>query len=126
MEEGNIKKILIVENDRALQVALRDFLINKGYEVTATVSGEEGLETAKEQKSDLIILDLMLGQMTGIDVLREIRSYEGWGQNVSIIVLTGLTYLTELDEVKELSTKFIPKSDFDMNSLATDIKKLIG
>ena len=119
------QKILVVENDRALSTALRDTLTTQGYEVIVTASGEKGLETAKQEHPDLIILDLMLEQLTGIDVLREIRKDKEWGNQVKIIVLSGLTYLTNMDEVKKLSTQFVPKSNFEMESLTALIKKLL-
>lgn len=119
-------KILVVENDRTLSTALKDTLTTQGYEVTVATSGEKGLETAKLEQPDLIILDLMLEQLTGIDVLREIRKDKKWGSRVIIIVLSGLTYLTNMEEVKKLSTRFVPKSDFKMDSLTDLIKKLLA
>lgn len=119
-------KILIIENDRTLSTALRDFLTAQGYEVKVAASGEKGLEIAKQEQPDLIILDLMLEQLTGIDVLREIRQDKEWGKQVIVIVLSGLTYLTNMEEIKDLSTKFVPKSDFKMNALADLIKKLLA
>lgn len=119
-------KILVVENDRTLSVALRDSLTAQGYEVMVAVSGEEGLKVARQEQPDLIILDLMLEQLTGIDVLREIRKDKGWGTQVKIIVLSGLTYINDMEEMKELSTRFVPKSDFEMGALIDLIKKLLA
>ena len=118
-------KILVIENDRTLSTALRDTFTTQGYEVVVAASGEKGLEVAKQEQPDLIILDLMLEQLTGIDVLREIRKDKEWGSQVIIIVLSGLTYLTNMEEVKKLSTRFVPKSDFKMDALADLIKKLL-
>lgn len=120
------QKILIIENDRTLATALRDTLTAQNYEVTVTASGEEGLKTAKQEQPNLIILDLMLEQLTGIDVLREIRKDKEWGSEVKIIVLSGLTYLTNMKEVKKLSTRFVPKSDFKMESLTDLIKNQLA
>lgn len=119
-------KILVVENDRTLSVALRDSLTAQGYEVMVAVSGEEGLKVARQEQPDLIILDLMLEQLTGIDVLREIRKDKGWGTQVKIVVLSGLTYINDMEEMKELSTRFVPKSDFEMGALIDLIKKLLA
>jgi DNA-binding response OmpR family regulator len=125
MNDKKTHKILVVENDRTLSAALRDTLSAEGYEVTVTASGEEGLEIAEKERPDLMILDLMLEQITGIDVLIKIREDKEWGDKIKIIVLTGVTYLTNMEEVKRLSTKFISKSDFEMSALIDQIKKLL-
>ncbi len=67
------RKVLIVEDDRAIAELERDFLEANGYEVTLRADGRQALEEALEQEYDLIILDVMLPGMDGFDILRRIR-----------------------------------------------------
>ncbi len=67
------RKVLIVEDDRAIAELERDYLEVHGYEVTIQADGIKALAEAMEQEYDLIILDVMLPGMDGFDILRRIR-----------------------------------------------------
>jgi len=77
--------ILVVEDDRAMAVALRDGFEFDGYEVVAAADGVSALELAAERRPDLIVLDVMLPRMNGLDVCRKLRA---GGDQVPIIMLT--------------------------------------
>jgi DNA-binding response OmpR family regulator len=79
-------KVLIVEDDEAMSIALRDGFQYEGYSVTVAKDGEAGLELATAEESpDLILLDVMLPKMTGLDICKHLR---GTGSEVPIIMLT--------------------------------------
>ncbi|HYO15880.1 MAG TPA: response regulator transcription factor [Thermoanaerobaculia bacterium] len=77
--------VLIVEDDEAMSVALRDGFQYEGYSVTVAQDGEAGLHLATSASPDLILLDVMLPKMTGLDVCKQLRST---GSGVPIIMLT--------------------------------------
>jgi len=79
-----MKKILIVEDDISIAEIQRDFLEIEGYDITIIADGLEGYKIAKAEKFDLILLDLMLPNMNGIDICRGIRGEV----NVPIIMVT--------------------------------------
>lgn len=79
------RKVLIVEDDEAMAVALRDGFTYEGYEVTMANDGAVGLQKATETGADLMILDVMLPKMTGLDVCKRLR---GAGNGIPIIMLT--------------------------------------
>jgi two-component system alkaline phosphatase synthesis response regulator PhoP len=91
--------VLIVEDDEAMSVALRDGFASEGYAVRAARDGEAGLRAAREEPPDLLVLDVMLPRMTGLDVCRELRSK---GSAVPIIMLTARGQ--EIDKVVGLRT----------------------
>ena len=78
-------KVLIVEDDDSMITALRDGFEYEGYTVSLARDGAAGLRQASETAPDLIILDVMLPKMSGLDVCREIRK---GGNTVPIIMLT--------------------------------------
>ena len=78
-------RVLIVEDDEAMSVALRDGFQYEGYAVTVAKDGEAGLQLATADAPDLILLDVMLPKMTGLDICRQLR---GSGNGVPIIMLT--------------------------------------
>ena len=78
-------RVLIVEDDDSMAVALKDGFEYEGYNVVLARDGATGLEMAGKEKPDLMILDVMLPKMNGLDVCRQIRKE---GNNLPIIMLT--------------------------------------
>src|SRR3954452_23808067 len=78
-------RVLIVEDDEAMSIALRDGFQYEGYAVTVAKDGETGLQMATADSPDLILLDVMLPKMTGLDICKHLR---GTGSAVPIIMLT--------------------------------------
>jgi DNA-binding response OmpR family regulator len=94
-----MRKVLIVEDDQAMAVALRDGFAYEGYSVQVERDGAAALRTATEKSHDLLILDVMLPRMSGLDVCRQLR---GAGNDTPIIMLTARGQ--EIDKVLGLKT----------------------
>jgi DNA-binding response OmpR family regulator len=80
-----LAKVLVVEDDDSMAVALKDGFEYEGHKVVMARDGEEGLRLASESTPDLMILDVMLPKMSGLDVCREIRKKNS---SLPIIMLT--------------------------------------
>jgi len=80
-----MKKVLIVEDDQAMAVALRDGFEYEGYSVVVARDGATGLRLASDKELDLIILDVMLPKMSGLDICKQLRNGDN---NIPIIMLT--------------------------------------
>jgi len=78
-------KVLIVEDDEAMAVALHDGFVYEGYEVKMAHDGAAGLQLATEGSFDLVILDVMLPKLSGLDICKRVRRNGG---SVPIIMLT--------------------------------------
>lgn len=87
-------KILVVDDDRKIVELVRLYLEKDGYRVSAAYDGLQALELARQTRPDLIVLDLMLPGMDGLDVCRVLR---GEGNRVPIIMLTAK--ITEEDKL---------------------------
>ncbi len=79
------RRILVVEDDRALRQALAFNLSREGYDVSVAVDGEQAVGLARSQPVDLILLDVMLPGMSGTELLRVLR---GEGNQTPVIVLS--------------------------------------
>ena len=88
------RRLLLVEDDRTLRQALTFNLTREGYEVTAAADGEAALQAARNERLDLILLDVMLPGMSGVEVLRVLRR-EGVSTPVIILSAKG----DEIDRV---------------------------
>jgi DNA-binding response OmpR family regulator len=91
-----MKKILIVEDDITIAEMVRDFLQIDGFNVTIETDGMKGYEKARTEKYDLILLDLMLPNMSGYDICRNIRGIV----DVPIIMVTAKD--EETDKIRGL------------------------
>lgn len=81
----NRPQILVVEDERAIAAAIRRGLIFEGYSVEIAASGPQALDSARERMPDLIVLDIMLPGIDGLEVCRRLRAA---GEDVPIIMLT--------------------------------------
>ena len=79
------RRLLLVEDDRTLRQALSFSLSREGYEVATAADGEAALEAARSDRLDLILLDVMLPGMSGVEVLRVLRRD---GVNTPVIILS--------------------------------------
>ena len=83
-------KIIIVEDDLAISQMYRIKFEADGYEVKTAANGKLGLKLVEEMKPDIILLDLMMPEMTGSDMLAELRK-NLWAKNIKVIVLTNVS-----------------------------------
>ncbi len=79
------RRLLLVEDDRTLRQALSFSLTREGYEVTTAADGEVALESARSSRVDLILLDVMLPGMSGVELLRVLRRE---GVSTPVIILS--------------------------------------
>lgn len=83
------KRVLVVDDDQDFGRLVRELLVRNGYTVTVVASGKACLETARLERPDLILLDIMMPGMDGYDVCQELRKDEGL-HKVPIVILTAL------------------------------------
>src|SRR4051794_15634876 len=85
-------RILLVEDEPSLVLTLSDLLAGEGYDVESACDGPTGLKRASGEPFDVIVLDVMLPGMNGLDVCRELRRL---GKDVAILMLTARGQLTD-------------------------------
>jgi CheY-like chemotaxis protein len=112
-------KVLLIEDSKFQRIANGRALIRAGYDVVYAADGEEGLGAAREDMPDLILLDIMLPKMSGLDVLRALKA-DALVKHIPVVVLSGLGQANEAKLLKEGATAFLMKSteSFGANSSA--------
>lgn len=121
-----MKKILIVEDDKLLIKALSAKLEEEKFKVFKAYDGEEGLESAKKNKPDLILLDINMPKMNGLTMLKEMRE-TNWGADMVVMVLTNYNEKEKVSEaLSQYVYRFLVKSDWDLDQIVEEIKKKLG
>ena len=121
-----MKRILIVEDEEIMLDLLQRKLKTHGYEVLVARDGEEGLKSIKEEKPDLIIMDLVMPKMDGFMVMEEIQKDEDL-KKIPLIVVSNSGQPVELNRVKDLGAKdWLIKTEFNPQELVEKIKKQLN
>lgn len=125
-EKKKVKKtVLVVEDEAALRTALVAMVGDAGFEMLEAANGKEGLEIALKKHPDLILIDLMMPVMNGVEMLRELRK-DKWGKNVYVYILTNKEPDTELiEEANSIPYKssYLMKSDSSITHIVDLVKK---
>lgn len=120
------KKILLIEDEAALQKTFGDVLEQEGYNIVGAMDGETGLNMAKTEKPDLILLDLVLPKMHGFEVLKHLKEDEET-KDIPIIVLTNLEAMGDVERALELgATTYLVKASYTLEEVVQKIKKALG
>ncbi len=119
-------KIAIIEDDMAISQMYRLKFEAEGYEVETAENGKVGLELAEAFKPDIILLDLMMPEMTGDEMLAELRK-KPWGKTVTVIILTNLGEEEAPKTLRELKVhSFIVKAEMTPRQVAERVKQALN
>jgi CheY-like chemotaxis protein len=119
-------KIAIIEDDQAIAQMYRFKFESEGYDVQTANNGKLGLELAEKMKPDIILLDIMMPEMTGDQVLESLRASD-WGKDIKVIVLTNMGEQEIPARVKQLNVSgVILKADMTPRQVADLVKKTVG
>ncbi len=116
------KKILVVEDEPSLRVALGDLLVSEGFEVVRAEDGASGLEMAKKEHPDLTLLDVFMPKMGGLEMLAELRKDE-WGKNAQVVLLTNSVSSDSVATALEGNvTDYLVKAEWDLADIVHKVK----
>ena len=126
MKNGLKKKlILIVEDDPVLSRMYGEKFNFEGFDVVIAKDGEEGLEIALGKEIDLILLDIMLPKISGVDLLEKMRK-DSKGKNIPVIALTNLADDKERGRALKLGVKeYLVKAMQTPDQVVEKVKKYV-
>lgn len=115
------KKILVVEDDPDLLEIMTYKITQAGFTVIQAHNGKEGLEVALSEHPNLLLLDVMMPEMTGLEMLKALRQDE-WGKDVHVFMLTSMNRSKEMSEAINYNVaKYFIKSDMNYENLISEI-----
>lgn len=116
-------KIAIIEDDRAISQMYRIKFEGEGFDVETAENGKLGLKLVEEMKPDIVLLDLMMPEMTGDEMLKKMRA-TAWGKDIKVIILTNMGEQEVPEGVKDLGiSAFILKADMTPRQVAELVKE---
>jgi DNA-binding response OmpR family regulator len=119
-------KIAIIEDDLAIAQMYRFKFEAEGYEVETAENGRLGLQLAEIMKPDIILLDLMMPEMSGDEMLEKMRA-TSWGKKIKVVVLTNKGEQEIPEKVRQLDVSaVILKADMTPRQVAELIKQQLG
>ena len=119
-------KIAIIEDDQAISQMYRFKFEAEGYEVETAGDGKLGLELTEKMKPDIILLDLMMPEMNGDEMLTKMRK-TNWGAKIKVIILTNMGEQEIPPAVKELGVSAVVlKADMTPKQVAELVKEQLG
>ena len=120
------KKIMIVDDDPALGEMYQRIFTDEGYQVIWVQDGEKALASIMEAQPDLLLLDIMMPKIQGLDVLDIIKATPATAQT-KIIVLTALSDEQVISRAKQIGAlDVIVKSQVEMDQVVAKVKAVLG
>jgi len=116
------KKILVVEDDKFLRELIVQKLIKEGYDIAEAVDGEKGLKNIKDEKPDLVLLDLILPGIDGFEVLAKMKEDVAMAQ-IPVIILSNLGQKDDIERgLKMGAVDYLIKAHFTPGEIIEKIK----
>lgn len=120
--------VLVVEDEEILARTLEEKLASSGFDVLKGVDGADGLKIALAEHPDLILLDLLMPQVDGLTMLKQLRQ-DPWGLHAAVIILTNISDTAKVAEGMKISAggektyEYLVKSDLTLEDLVAKIKQ---
>lgn len=119
------KKILFIEDESALQRAVTSVLSEQGYHMLSALDGDAGIQLAKKELPDLILLDIILPKKDGFEVLSELRQEEAT-KNIPVIILTNLEGSNDVERALALgATTYLVKTNYRLEEVMQKITQAL-
>jgi DNA-binding response OmpR family regulator len=118
-----LAKILLVEDEIEILDAITEYLEREGYAVTRAVDGEEALRRVENERPDLVLLDVGLPGLSGLDVLQRLR--ENYPR-VPVVMLTGLNDEAQARRMLQMGAVDYIRKPFDLGHLSRVVLAAIG
>jgi DNA-binding response OmpR family regulator len=122
---NHMKHILLIEDDPFLIDIYTTKLKEAGYSVKTAEDGDEGLRILKEKKPDLVLLDVVLPNFNGWEILRKIKKDDSF-KDLKVVVLSNLGEKDEVEKGLKLgATKYLVKAHYTPSEVIKEVKKIL-
>jgi DNA-binding response OmpR family regulator len=119
-------KIAIIEDDESVRMLYQLKLKNDGFDVETAINGAEGLKLIETYQPDLVLLDLMMPELSGDQVLAEMRK-QPWGATIKVIIITNIVEEEAPTAIKDLGISgFIIKAQYTPSQLSQLVSQTLA
>lgn len=119
-------KILLVEDDPFISEIYTKKLGSSGFEVIPALTGKDALKKIREGKYDLVMLDMVLPELSGMEILRELRTNKDFDPNLKVVVFSNLSGPQERqDALAAGASGFISKTDFTPSEVVVEVNRYL-
>lgn len=119
-------KVLVVEDEEILLTALKEELLTGGYEVDGAGDGVGGLEKVKTFKPDLILLDLLMPKMDGMEMLQKLKA-DNQTRDIPVVILTNLSDYEKISEALSLGAMdYLVKANYKLEDLLDKVRTVLA
>ncbi|WP_077215088.1 response regulator [Bacillus dakarensis] len=115
-------KVLIVDDQFGIRILLNEVLQKEGYETYQAANGVQALDILQKHSPDLVLLDMKIPGMDGIEILKRMRVID---QDIQVIIMTAYGELDMIQEAKNLGALTHFAKPFDIDDIRTAVKKYI-
>ena len=115
------KKVLVIDDENDILLIIKSALHEEGYEVVTANNGYDGLALAEDASPDLIILDIMMPEMDGFEVLQQLKENEKTAQ-IPVVILTGLSSKDKIREALNKGIDYYIVKPFEYQDLVSKVK----
>ena len=119
------KKILAVDDENDVLLIIKTALISEGFDVKTASGGADALSVASEFTPDLVILDMMMPEMSGFDVLKQMREKPELKQ-IPVIMLTGVADKSKIRKAIDVGVSYYIVKPFEFHDLISKVKLAIS
>lgn len=120
-------KILLVEDDPMIADIYQSKFDSAGFEVVNAKTGREVLKYVSQDRFDLVLLDMVLPEMSGMEVLKEIKESGNYDKNVKVVIFSNLSELeTQQEALKNGADGFISKTQYNPSELVKEVQRLLN
>lgn len=122
---NKVETILVIEDDRNLQIALKTKLQSEGWSVLQAFNGQDGLEMLKQNVVSVVLLDIAMPVMNGFEVLKSIKQDERLKETKVIIISNSIYEPLRTEDTEKLleSTPYLIKSNYSLSQIVDKIKE---
>jgi len=125
-EKEKTAKVLVVEDEEILLTGLKEELESGGYTVQGASDGVEGLEQTKSFKPDLILLDLLMPKMDGMEMLQKLKA-DSSTRDVPVVILTNLSDYEKISEALSLGAMdYLVKANYKLEDLLEKVRTVLA
>ncbi|MFE5318574.1 response regulator [Paenibacillus sp. NPDC056579] len=118
-------RVLLADDEMALRFLLTETLSDEGYDITEAEDGKEALNEIRNQRYDLIILDYMMPELTGVEVCEWLRNHDNPNRQVPVILLTAKALEKDRERAKAAGVSTYIVKPFSPLQLVDTVQKLI-